>query len=147
MVTPRRLDLAVKWRFFNSLLSGQDFDAGRIYRWHIEARSGHRMQAGFATDRWKRTTDDYVASARRLLISMSQGFAYEYAIPIDPNGELLDGSHRVACAVALGFKEIPVTRELRDAWAPAWGFDWFVANDLCGLDLVQVVSDWDLMRA
>ena len=113
------MDLAVKWRFF---LSGGE----EAYRWHIEARSGERMKAGLATDKWKLQLDDYVKSAKDLLESMSShGFDEKYPVPIDPDGELLNGSHRVACALAL---EIPyITVELRPdyVWAPAWDYLWF----------------------
>lgn len=146
-MTLRRLDLAVKWRFFRSLLEGNDKDAERVYRWHIEKRSGARMRAGLATDQWKRSVDDYVETARGLLESFALMRAWGGApVPVDPSGELLDGSHRVACALALGVEHIPAKREGRPVWAPSWGFSWFVHHGMRGDDLTRVVSDWDKMR-
>lgn len=141
------MDLAVKWRFFCHFTNRSDNDAERVYRWHIEARSGGRMKAGLSTDRWKLSLDDYVASARRLFESMStDGFDETQPVPIDPNGELLDGSHRVACALALGIERVPVEEHERFVWAPAWDYGWFVSNGMAHADLARLVSDAYLMR-
>jgi hypothetical protein len=101
------------------------------------------MQAGLTTDRWKRSLDDYVASATALCASMAcRGFLPDGAVPIDPNGEMLDGSHRVACALALGTDVITARRESRHVWAPAWGYDWFVLNGMSHDDLARLCQDW-----
>lgn len=142
------MDLAIKYRFFKNVLSGgSDEDAERVYRWHIGERSGKRMLAGVPTDAWKLSLDDYVGSARNLLCNMEyRGFIPEFAVPVDPAGELLQGSHRVACAIALGIKEIPIRRETRYAWAPAWGFEWFMAHGLNLKDLDRALDDFRDMR-
>jgi hypothetical protein len=153
-VTPRRWDLAVKWRLFRHLIKGNDPDAERVYRWHIQARSGERMKRGEPTDKWKRSVDDYVDYCPILLLSMkSQGFTS--VIPVDQDGELLDGSHRIACAIALDIPVIPYVvmreRRIRDPasgkeWPPAWGEEWFVKEG-CP-DLESVRSDYaDLLSA
>lgn len=143
------MDLAVKWRFFKALLNGsKDSDAERIYRWHILKRSGHRITAKIATDRWKQSVDDYVAACRSLAASMAEvGFHVKGAVPIDPDGELLDGSHRVACATALRIKNISVTQQTRKVWAPAWDYEWFVLNGMSNGDLVKLKEDWAAMQA
>jgi hypothetical protein len=146
-VTPRRYDLAVKWRFFRHLLEGGDEHSVELYRWHIAARSGKRMESGLTTDAWKRTLDDYVASAGALCRSMAyRGFDPSCAVPIDLDGELLNGSHRVACALALGIGDCPVRRERRMAWAPAWDYEWFVANGMDEEDLSQLKADWEALN-
>ena len=139
LVTPRRFDLAVKVRYFESLLHGGDPDALRLYRWHIAERSGHRMSMGVPTDRWKKSLDDYVSAAEALLASMvAKGFDSAFAVPVDPNGELLDGSHRVACALALQIKSIVVRHEDRLAWAPPWGEQWFMDHGIGAEDLERL---------
>lgn len=67
-------------------------------------------------------------------------------MPIDPNGELLDGSHRVACALALGTDEITVRREARRAWAPSWNYEWFVQNGMSHDDLARLCQDWKALN-
>ena len=135
----------MKWRFFRHLQSGGDADDCALYRWHIERRSGVRIRAGVATDGWKRSIDEYVTSATALFKSMDR-FGFLGSVPVDPDGELLDGSHRVACAVALGMPDIPVAPMSRKVWAPAWDYDWFKARmTQDGLD--RVMADWAAMRA
>lgn len=139
----------MKWRFFRHLLSGgNDPDSERVYRWHIEERSGGRMRVGLSTDRWKRTLDDYVTAAQSLAESMSgNGFLPFYAVPIDPAGELLDGSHRVACALACEVPAIYVDPQPRSVWAPAWGVDWFKARGMPPADMARLMADWSTMNA
>ena len=144
LITPRRLDLAVKWRFFRHLLGGNDGDAVDLYRWHIEQRSGHRIAAGLPTDRWKRSVDEYVTSATALLQSL-RTYGFLGPVPVDRNGELLDGSHRVACASALGIEEIPVDRQDRNVWAPAWDELWFRAR-MTDEGVNRLITDWLWMR-
>ena len=147
LVTPRRWDLAVKWRLFSHLLNGGDPDAERVYLWHIEQRSGARMRAGLSTDQWKRGLDDYLRSAIALVHSMAKDrFSPTSPIPIDPDGELLDGSHRVGCALALGLETVPVVRRANRAWAPAWDEAWFVANGMSGADLERLRADYGCIR-
>ncbi len=97
-------------------------------------------------DVWKWSVDDYVAAAGALCASMAnRGFIPECAVPIDPDGELLGGAHRVACALALGIEEIPVVRKEQRAWAPPWGREWFVANGMAQDDLDRLARDMELM--
>lgn len=147
LVTPRRYDLAIKWRLFRYFLVGGDTEAVRLYRWTIEARSGARMAANVPTDQWKMTVDDYVASAAALCRSMAyRGFDATCAVPIDPDGELLNGSHRVACALALGIGDCPVRRERKMAWAPAWDYQWFVVHGMDEEDLSRLKADWEALN-
>ena len=141
------MDLSVKWRFFRHLTGLHDPDAERIYRWHIVKRSGHRLSAKITTDQWKLSVDDYVAACRSLAASMaSVGFHVKGAVPIDPDCELLDGAHRVACAAALRIKNISVTQSERKCWAPAWDYEWFVLNGMSNADVVKLKEDWAAMQ-
>ena len=146
LLTPRRMDVAVKYRFFAHLLGGGDPGSEQVYLLHIEQRSGARMKMGVATDHWKRNLDDYVTSANELFRSMTeQGFHDFYAVPIDPSQELLDGSHRLACALALDLETVPVVLMDKRVWAPSWGRDWFMAKGMSGDDLERMASDWELL--
>lgn len=101
------------------------------------------MAIGLATDGWKRTLPDYVIAAEKLAHDMSRnGFRAEHPIRIDPNGELLDGSHRVACALALGLEAVTVARQAGFAWAPAWDEQWFVANGCSEEDSERIRRDY-----
>jgi hypothetical protein len=162
LISPRRWDIAVKWRYFRHLtlsepiLAGSeelgphplcDPDSERLYRWHIQARNGARMAAGLKTDKWKRTVDHYVSSAKALHNAMvHEGFRAEFAIPIDLEGELLGGAHRLACALALGMETVPVQMHQRFAWAPAWGEDDFRNAGMQPADLDRLREDFEAMR-
>ena len=98
------------------------------------------MQAGVTTDAWKRNIGDYLTSAEDLYLSMRRfGFDPDHSVPIDPAGELLNGSHRVACALALGIEEIPVIHEERRVWAPAWDAAWFQAHGLAEQEIAALI--------
>ena len=143
------MDLAVKYRFFRHLYGGEDPDSERVYRWHIEKRSGGRMEAGLATDKWKTQTDDYVSSATGLFKSMSAGgFDERYPVPIDPDGELLDGSHRVSCALALEIPHIAVELRPDYVWAPAWDYLWFIEakQTKASTDVKRVLEDFNRLN-
>lgn len=93
---------------------------------------------------WKRTLEDYLIAAQELYRSMKLGgFDPAYPIPVDPNGELLNGSHRVACALALGIKEILVQHEERYVWAPPWGEQWFIDHGMGAEDLERLRQDFE----
>ena len=96
----------------------------------------------------KSGVDEYLAKCGELVISMdAYGFKPEHAVPIDPDGELLGGAHRVACALALGLAEIPVTRHSHHASAPAWGRAWFVDNGMGAEDLERLCADYAALAA
>lgn len=138
LVTPRRLDLAVKHRFFLHLLGGDDKEAADLYDWHIWERSGHRMKAGLTTDVSKRNVADYRFCAADLLRSMDRGFDPRHPIPTDPIGELLNGSHRLACAIALGINGVPVIRHSTPVWAPDWDAAWFLAHRMAADEVAKL---------
>ena len=105
------------------------------------------MRAGIATDQWKRTTKDWVAAANDLFNSMSVlGFMAFGAIPIDHQGELLGGAHRLACAIALDIDMVPIERSMTVAWAPPWHRDWFIEHGISAPDLARLDDDWKRMQ-
>lgn len=146
LLTPERIDLAVKWRLFNHLSGGDDADAIRVYLWHI----GKRRDDGFVDarkanagdPRWERI---YLDTARALHESMwLHGFAPQHAVPLDGFDEILGGAHRIACALSLN---IPVVtrRAERKMHPPAWGHDWFVSHGMADDDLARLDADWATM--
>lgn len=147
LLTPRRMDLAVKWRFFRHLHGGSDPDAVKVYLWHINERIGPRMRAGLATDVYKKDLGDYLTAAQELYESMYEGgFLVSGAIPLDRNRDLLGGAHRLACAIALGIN-VSVVQHDREVWAPPWNRGWFVEKGLSWKSLQRLDDDWRLMHA
>jgi hypothetical protein len=72
------------------------------------------FNGGLGSDRiWKVSVDDFVDAFHRLFGSMKKhGFIQEHAIPVDEEYNPLDGSHRIACAIALGLPSIWVNRQI-----------------------------------
>jgi hypothetical protein len=137
----------LKFRFFRHLIQGGDPQSVYQYRWHIEARKAANAKLGLGMD-GKVDTDHYVASAGDLCRSMAyHGFNPSGAIPIDPDGELLNGSHRVGCALALGIESVPVERRPDRVWAPRWDYEWFVSNGMAEEDLERILADWQTLAA
>ena len=148
LVTRRRYDLAVKWRFFRHHLHGGDPAAERVYRWHITTRIESNRRAGFGMDVGKpQDASVYVEEAHKLAASMLRyGFLTACAIPLDCNGELLNGSHRTACNMAMGLETIPVVMCDRRVKAPAWGEAWFIAHGCPAEDLDRIRRDWQSLH-
>ena len=142
LVTKRRADLAVKWRFFRHLCAGDDPKSEVLYRWHIESRKSANANINLGMDS-KVNTDQYVADCKTLLISMAnRGFDSAHPIPIDPDGELLGGAHRVACALALGIKVVPVDRKDQYVWAPPWDMAAIREYGASEADQFVIATDW-----
>ena len=134
-------------RFFLHLLGGTDPEAERVYRWHIYVRSGERMALGMVTDGWKLETGHWIEAALVLSRSMeSNGFLPQHAIPIDEDGELLNGSHRLACAIAYNLPQVYTWQVEKKVWAPPWDYKWFADNKCPPEDLKRIMSDWENLR-
>jgi hypothetical protein len=97
-VTRARLDIAVKVRLFRQLKWGGDVRALTVYREHIAQRTG-----GHEKRSWKRSVDDYLFGAREMRGAMERrGFLSAYPVQTGNNLNLMDGAHRIACAIVLG---------------------------------------------
>lgn len=106
------------------------------------------MKKGIATDGWKTTPQHYVDSCKTLLDNMSaNGYAADAPIPVDNDGEIWNGAHRIACAAAIGFKEIPVYHKEGNVWAPDWGRQWFVQKGIWKHDLKRLDKDMEKLKS
>lgn len=142
LLTPLRLDIAIKARFFEHLAAGGDPDAERLYRWHIETRTGGREPGGS-----KLSTDDYVNACMALLDSMqARGFDDAYPIVLGSNGRLKSGAHRLACALVLGC-EVTIRTDRKPGTAQSWGSAWLMSSGISPDDLVRVERDWERLAA
>lgn len=136
-----RADLAIKWRFFRHLLGGGDPDSGRVYCWHIEARTG-----GVEKRSWKRTVTDYVLAADALAHSMqAAGFDPSQPVVICPKGKLRDGAHRIACALAAG-RLIRFEHHPKPSRARPWCDQYLKDAGIDPGDLERVLKDWAWLK-
>lgn len=141
LLSPRRLDIALKHRFFRHLRDGGDAQADHLYRWHIDQRTG-----GHERRSWKRRVEDYVTAARDLLAAMqANGFDVDHPIRFGSNDVLMDGAHRLACAVLLDCP-VAVMRSDKPGQAAAWDFRWFMDRKCNIADAMQLVRHLDILR-
>lgn len=124
-INPKRLDIIVKYLYFKSLTRNNSNFYKDIYRDMYLNIIRHRTKGVEPVDRRnrnqksKKTLSDYESSAKDLLKSMQDnGFNRDYYIPIKKNGFPENGSHRWACALALGVK--PYVRVVRGRGL-SWG--------------------------
>jgi hypothetical protein len=125
LLTPERLDLAIKWRMFRHLIAGGDAEAEAVYRAHILARTG-----GVEPGSWKASVEHYVAACGGLLASMqADGFDAARPVVIGSNGRLRAGAHRIGCAVAIGLP-VGVRRVPQPGRARPWDAAYLAAGGL-----------------
>ena len=133
LLTANRLDVFLKKLYFDVIGGRRSKNADLIvvlYRKHISIRTGgveppdlHHSQHHIK----KHSVLDYEESALRLLHSMEEeGFKKQYAIPISSKLLLQNGAHRLAAAISLGFKSIPISRS--PCAGATWCLDWFGKN-------------------
>ncbi len=105
-LSDRRFDMITRYLFFMSLKnkSNQEYFEDLYRRTIFSQTKGKGEVRGPYTHydhRIKRSVDDFVREAKNLFVSMSQiGFDPDYPVPFNRYG-ILNGCHRVACALAL----------------------------------------------
>lgn len=137
------MDLAVKWRLFLARQSGGDVqDATRVYLWHLSERRKRTYdgnKGGPYDPQWQTR---FLSEAFDLHYDMLvNGFDARYPVPLDEDGELMGGAHRVACALAVGCEVVVQTFQTK-AWAPPWDRSWFVEHDMNEADMKRLDEDW-----
>lgn len=107
LLCPERIDLAAKLAYIEARETGIDMSfAKEVYRKHIEAFSeGSFSEPG---DENKTSLDQYYSVFDELIDDFKiSGFdKAKSLVPVGKNGIILDGAHRVACAI---YFRIPVT--------------------------------------
>ena len=119
LLVPEILEIVVKYLYVKSVIENKDVDFFTdLYRRHIYYRTGGVEDA-------KATVDDYVKSFNILIASMrTAGFDRNYPIPVSTqNGIILDGSHRLACA--LFFDIHPYVEFIEGRKGNIWDYWWF----------------------
>jgi hypothetical protein len=142
LLTPLRMDYVIKVRFFRHLLNGGDPDSERVYRWHIEKRTG-----GNEPRSPKNCVDDYVRACPVLLESIRiNGFQPRGAVKIAPDNRIMgSGAHRMSICLLLK-KPILIYR-VNKFPKKEWGRDWFVFAGMSKADLADLDAGWKDLQA
>jgi len=127
-LTRCRLDVVLKYLFFRSLTgAGDRGEWENLYRRHIADRTkGIEPRDRFQKlESQKRSVDDYVKACEELLRSFqSAGFDPEHPVPLSSENKLLNGAHRMACALATQQPILVAPGQLGSS--RPWGFQWFL---------------------
>lgn len=100
LINPRRIDIIVKYYYIKARETGENLDlAKEIYTRHIEAFSDGTFTEQGKPE--KNTIEKYFEVFDGLIDSFKEkGFDEELSLlPVGKNNEILDGSHRAACAL------------------------------------------------
>jgi hypothetical protein len=127
-----RLDIICKYMFFKDLQnSTQDSKIEDMYRDHIFRRTKGKGDN-------KNSIDDYVSAAKSLFDSMkTNGFNSLYPVPYTSKG-IQNGAHRIACALALGIKQIDAVQITHNAKHLPWSESFFNAKDIRYLNEAKI---------
>lgn len=126
---------------FLGLLHGGNPESERLYRWHIQERTGGKEPRSE-----KQSVDEYVLACRALLASMQrEGFETDFPVVFGSNGRLHDGAHRIACGLALG-KEVTVLVTEKPCRSGDWGKDWLVEHGISDADMQSVLTSWKALE-
>lgn len=133
LVSPSRFGIPFKHIYAQHyLVGGKSTYPRRQYEEHIRCITGGSCKED---DGMKACVDDYVSSFDALLDSMREsGFNDLHPVPVDRNYVALDGSHRIAAALALNLP-VPVVRFSRDG--PKYG-----ANVYAGIDCDRAAVEY-----
>lgn len=100
LINRRRVDIVVKYNYIRSRETGENLDfAIELYIKHIEAFSDGTFSEQGNKD--KDSIKKYIDTFNKLIDDFKKnGFDENISIiPIGKNNEILDGSHRIACAI------------------------------------------------
>lgn len=140
--TADRLDIAAKVFYVRAYLdpAGPLSDSDRDgYRRHIFERTAGREPESLG----KTTLDDYERCFIALIESIkTEGFQRAGAIPIDDEGNILNGAHRLAVAIGLGHESVPVVRMPKARRGPEWGIRWFLQHGFKPAEVNRLLHAW-----
>jgi tetratricopeptide (TPR) repeat protein len=144
LLSPHRLDVVVKYLYFCALDGRGDLtSAEELYRRHVIARTGgiEPPDATTQVPSSKQNAADYIAAAQSLFHGMREkGYDTAHPIPITDSGGLANGAHRLACALALGWRVTTTTVDAKPG--PAWDAAWFTAHGFDDATLLRLLHAW-----
>ena len=120
LLAENRMNVVVRYIYAKAFLEDKDFGRAReLYRKLIMAENNaeepltNSVYAYFTDYTQKKGLDDFEESFQKLLISMKKnGFQKEHFIPVGADGVMINGTHRLAAALALGLNVWAVKFEL-----------------------------------
>lgn len=142
LTNSRRLDLAVKFAYANKILGDLlpfgSIDPEYLYDCHIQMRTGGVEPNSVYR---KQSTDDYKYYFQITIQDIkNNGFDANDPIKVSQKtGLILNGAHRLAAALALGVKKVPVVYDPVDL-GREWDIQWFSRNGFSADELMFIAQ-------
>lgn len=144
LLHPDRLDIAAKALYANVILGRQTqhsgVDAEHCYLKHIMYRTGGKEPGD---EQRKHSLHSFQQQFIELIQSMRQhGFLEEYAIPVSKKtGLILNGAHRLAAALILGLRRVPVIYNT-ELDGLTWNAHWFITQGFTPKEVDELTRVW-----
>jgi len=138
LITFKRLDLIVRYLFAKDILSGcGNNDILSLYKRTCLMRTGGVEPINDYGDSVKNNIDDYITQFKKLIISLQEtGYDQTRPIPMEANGYLAGGAHRIAAASALDM-DVEVQYVEKGC---RFDFSWFVENGFATHDRMRILK-------
>lgn len=137
-----RLDIGAKLLFARDYLGASSVrmtDTFGLYRKHILQRTQGREPESLT----KTSLADYERCFMALIDAIkAAGFKDEFAIPVDADGRILNGAHRLSAALALQLDRVPVVRIPYPWKGLEWGMAWFLNQAFMPAEINQLLQLW-----
>lgn len=137
-----RLDIGAKLLFARDYLGSSSVrmtDTFGLYRKHILQRTQGREPESLT----KTSLADYERCFMALIESIkAEDFKDEFAIPVDSEGKILNGAHRLSAALALQLDRVPVIRMPHPWKGLEWDMAWFLNQTFTPAEINQLLLLW-----
>lgn len=144
LISPLRLDIAVKYMYFQCLHLDYMTDAvADLYDRHIMLRTGGIEPIDLFGNLSKKTSiEDYKTQSVSLLASLKKdGFKAEFPIPVSSTG-IRNGAHRLAASLVL---KKPIVVNYFEGPSGIWDYNWFKNNNFSQDDLMRILRAFILI--
>lgn len=138
LITSKRLDVVVRYLYFRDMKYGNiKEEIKSLYCRMIFCRTAGIEPVGAFSSGEKSGIDDYLCDAKDIFHSIREnGFLKEKYIPVNSDGFLLNGAHRLSASLALG-KEVYI-KQCGDA-EYTWDYSWFCQNNFSTEDKIRIL--------
>lgn len=154
LINERSLDITIRYMYARDIIEGKSGSENEHrYIKFMEAANGFNepteniISAFFSEYYIKQGKEIYIKAFKELIESIKDvGFKREYFIPIDKNGHMINGGHRIAAALALE-KDVWVRKYPFDGLRIRFGSKWFLEHGFSKeeVDYIERINE-GLMR-
>lgn len=153
-LTEKRLDIVIRYLYAKELLQGiEEGEGSRLYTKFIDKKGieeplSNKVFAFFSDYEQKIGVPAYQNSFQKLIKSMkTNGFEKEYFIPLDKHGEIINGAHRLAAALALKIPIWAVDFPLFEGFGFDFSEEWMGKNGFLYEEIQTVKGQFEQLKS